>query len=125
MRQTLYHVNKLREDDDPDLQKSIIGRMHNNGALDETSLGNLIYMVELGRYDIHCLLRWLSKYGGENPGVLELIRAEPNGKSHGKMLLSEACVLETLRLNQSERLMRVVNRDIVFDGYQIGSSPVL
>ncbi len=115
----LGRLDKQRGYNDQWLQQSILGRMHNNGALDETTLGNLIYMVEMGRYDMHLLFRWLSKYGAENPDFLELICAESDEKQRGKNLLSEAFVLETLRLNQSERLMRVVNRDIVFDGYQI------
>jgi cytochrome P450 len=117
-----YLLRQLEEqsgDKDPCLQQSVMGRMHNNGVLDATSLGNLIYMVEMGRYDMHSLFRWLSKYGAENPGLLELIGAQSKEKQENKVLLSEAFVRETLRLNQSERLMRVVDRHIIFDGYQI------
>jgi cytochrome P450 len=112
-------LSKHTDDNESWLSSSIMGRMHEDGALDETSLGNLIYMVEMGRYDMHLLFRWLSKYGGDNPVPFESICTESDEKETKKTLLSEAFVLETLRLNQSERLMRVVNRDIIFDGYLI------
>ena len=115
----LGQLEQQGSDGNPGMQQSIMGRMHNNGALDETSLGNLIYMVEMGRYDMHHLLRWLSKYAGENPGQLERIRDNEQREKRDGTAPSEAFVLETLRLNQSERLMRVVNQDIEFDGYLI------
>ena len=115
----LEHLEQQGGAEDLWMQQSIMGRMHNNGALDETSLGNLIYMVEMGRYDMHHLFRWLSKYAGENPGQLERIRDSEPRVNDGNIAPSEAFVLETLRLNQSERLMRVVNRDIAFDGCHI------
>jgi len=88
------------------------------GPVDETMLGNLIYMVELGRYDLRGLLRWLSKYAGDRPAWLDRIAAEPAGGSDGRPA-AEAFVLETLRMDQSERLMRDVLQDIVFDGWLI------
>ena len=103
----------------PGSKDCILGRMSRDGLLDATSLGHLIYMVEMGRYDLHSLFRWLSKYAAEQPMLLAEIAAEAAGAAPKQMPLAEAFVLETLRLNQSERLMRVVNRDLVFDGYLI------
>lgn len=117
-----YLLGELgREEDswDDGLRQSIMGRMHKQASIDETSLGNLIYMVEIGRYDMRLLFRWLSKFGAENPEALEEIRGESPAGFRGKIPMSEAFVLETLRLSQSEVLMRVVNHDIVFDGYHI------
>lgn len=117
-----YLLEELgREEDswDDGLRQSIMGRMHTQETLDETSLGNLIYMVEIGRYDMRLLFRWLSKFGSENPEALEEIRVESFAGPRGKIPMSEAFVMETLRLSQSEVLMRVVNNDIVFDGYHI------
>jgi cytochrome P450 len=115
----LQELDNPKDDQDEWFQQGIIWRMHKQGALDETSLGNLIYMVEIGRYDMRLLFRWLSKYGAENPDVLERIRNESPETSSGRRALSQAFVLETLRLSQSEVLMRVVDSDIVFEGYQI------
>lgn len=117
-----YLLNQLEKHIDNErsgLQRSIIGRMYCAGDLDETSLGNLIYMVEMGRYDLRLLFRWLSKYAAENSALLERIAAGNTVAHDGRVSLEEAFVLETLRLNQSERLMRSVNRDINFEGFFI------
>jgi cytochrome P450 len=115
----LNQLDEYRDNEEPALQRSIIGRMYRAGGLDETSLGNLIYMVEMGRYDMRLLFRWLSKYAAENPALLERIAAGKTADHEGHVSLQEAFVLETLRLNQSERLIRNVNRDINFEGYFI------
>src|SRR5262249_38212141 len=39
-----------------------IATVEGASALDETVIGNAIYMVEMGRYDIRGLLRWILKY---------------------------------------------------------------
>ncbi|MBL4819765.1 MAG: cytochrome P450 [Gammaproteobacteria bacterium] len=117
-----YLLNQLdehRDNEGSGLQRSIVGRMYRAGGLDETSLGNLIYMVEMGRYDMRLLFRWLSKYAAENPALLERIAAGKTVDHEGRVSLQEAFVLETFRLNQSERLMRIANRDINFEGYFI------
>ncbi len=115
----LNQLDEQRDNEESGLQGSIIGRMSRAGGVDETSLGNLIYIVEMGRYDMRLLFRWLSKYAAENPAFLERIAEGKTLDQEGRVSLQEAFVLETLRLNQSERLMRVVNRDISFEGYFI------
>jgi cytochrome P450 len=105
------------------LENCILRRMDRDGALDETSLGHLIYMVEMGRFDMYSLFRWLSKFASANPQFLPRIADEakqtPDGERGGQRGIAEAFVLETLRLVQSERLMRVANRDLIFEGYLI------
>jgi len=115
----LSQLDEYFDNEEFGLQHSIVGRMHHSGDLDETSLGNLIYMVEMGRYDLQLLFRWLSKYAAENPALLERITVGKTTGHEGRVSLQEAFVLETLRLNQSERLMRVANRDISFEGHFI------
>jgi cytochrome P450 len=101
----------------PDRLDGIAARVNNQGLLDETMLGNLIYMVEMGRYDTHGLFRWLTKYAAEHPDYLQRIaQAETAVKEKS---LARAFVLETLRMDQSERLVRRVQRDIDFDGFLI------
>jgi len=85
--------------------------------LDEVLLGNLIYMVEMGRYDLHSLLRWLLKYAGESPDLMRRIASDDTAGPHDEKSLARAFVQETLRMDQSERLRRVVTEDFVFDGY--------
>lgn len=102
---------------DADFARGLLGRLAAAAPVDETLLGNLIYMVEMGRYDLRGLLRWISHYAALQPAWLDRIA----GNAH----LAEAFVLETLRLDQSERLMRRVQRDIVFDGYRLPKDAML
>ncbi len=88
------------------------------GTLPDPVLGNLIYMVEMGREDIRGLFRWVAKYLGDSPGVVAAIRAEAPPPV-GRIGLAEATVLETLRLDQSEGIMRRVHDDVVYEGMTI------
>ncbi|MGK0188365.1 MAG: cytochrome P450 [Verrucomicrobiales bacterium] len=96
---------------------SILGRLCEGNSLDETLLGNLIYMVEMGRYDTYSLFRWLSKYAADFPEFLERIAEETERPPEEEKTFTEAFVLETLRMDQSERLQRKVQNDFVFEGY--------
>lgn len=101
------------------LANSIAGELSRDKVLDETLLGNLIYMVELGRYDLAGLLRWLTKYAAAYPAFLKRLAVETNQEIDGKGTFAEAFVLETLRTDKSERLGRIAQRDLFFDGYLI------
>lgn len=89
------------------------------GKLSETMLGNLIYMVEMGRFDIYSLFRWMAKYGCDFPQAMKAI-AEA-GKQHHPLNNpnAESFVRETLRMDQSEKLIRQATREFVFEGYRI------
>lgn len=104
--------------------RGLLARLADAEAIDDTLLGNLIYMVEMGRYDLRGLLRWTTHYAAEQPAWMERIAAEAR-TAHDAWPLAEAFVLETLRMDQSERLMRRVRQDIVFDGYLIPKGSVL
>jgi cytochrome P450 len=88
-----------------------------SSEIDETVIGNLIYMVERGRHDLRDLLRWIFKYLSDHPAPVAALRAELAG-SAGASRLAEACVLETLRLDQSEHLNRRVLRSFEFEGFR-------
>jgi cytochrome P450 len=115
----LRQLSKPGSASDGWLENCILRRMNCDGALDETSLGHLIYMVEMGRFDMYSLFRWLSKFAAGNPDFLKRIAGESQQASIGQIGIAEAFVLETLRLVQSERLMRVANHDLIFEGYLI------
>lgn len=101
-------------------QSGLLGRLADLDDVDDALLGNLIYMVEMGRYDLRALFRWISKYAAENPKLIERIAGESvSDASDEKRPLADAFVLEVLRMDQSERLMRTVRQDIVFDGFVI------
>ncbi len=103
----------------PGSRESILGRLTDDGPVDETMLGNLIYMVEMGRYDTYSLFRWLTKYVGDHPAMARRLALEDPENPSGGGSFAEAFVLETLRTDKSERLIRKVHRDLVFDGYLI------
>jgi cytochrome P450 len=98
---------------------SIAGKLSADNILDDTLLGNLIYMVEMGRYDLSGLLRWLTRYAATEPALLDRLANETKQKVCGEESFAEAFVLETLRTDKSERLTRIAQRDLVFDGYLI------
>lgn len=85
------------------------------GALDATMVGNLIYMVEMGRYDMRGLFRWIARYAAVEPDWSG--RVATAGPEAGD--LARAFVQEVLRLEQSERLMRNVRAPIDFEGGRV------
>lgn len=97
----------------------LLNQTRDSGPVDDTLLGNLIYMVELGRYDLRGLFRWISKYAAEQPAWIDRIASESFRGPTGEDSVAEAFVLEVLRLEQSERLMRNVLKDIDFEGFFI------
>ena len=103
----------------PAMRQSVLGRMIEDGMPDAVMMGNLIYMVETGRYDNYSLFRWLTKHAADHPTMLDRIAQEDRAEPQPGKSFTEAFVLETLRMDQSERLMRRAQRDFVFDGYLI------
>ena len=91
----------------------LLGRLLAQPDFDAAMLGNLIYMTEMGRYDMQTYFRWLSRYAALNQPALLLARRSTQGDS----LLMRSFVLEVLRTDQSERLMRRCLSDIEFEGF--------
>jgi len=96
---------------------SVLKRMVEQGELNDTSAGILAYMVETGRFDLFSLLRWVLLYMALNPHIAAAVREARASDVTGSIPASRACVLETLRSNQSEAIQRVVTRDLEFEGY--------
>jgi cytochrome P450 len=84
---------------------------------DETSIGNLIQMTEAGRFDMMGLWTWLIVLLGEDEEILDRIVAAQEDQE--RLALCRAVVLEALRLEQSEFILRIATADIQFDGYFI------
>jgi len=74
----------------------------------EALLANLVYLIEMGRWDLTALLQWASRFLGENPGLLERLERQPE--------LAPALLKESLRMAQGLSLMRRVEQSFVFDG---------
>jgi cytochrome P450 len=85
--------------------------------IDETLVGNLIYMVERGRHDLRDLLRWIVKYLSDYPAPVAAMRADLAGPA-GTLRLAEPFVLETLRLDQAEVLHRRAVQSFEFEGFR-------
>ncbi len=66
----------LQSNPSESVQQSIVGRIHEAGALDETILTNIIYMVETGRFPIFSLMRWTTKYCVDHPDLSERFAVE-------------------------------------------------
>lgn len=96
------------------------------GSLDDTVLGNFIYIVEAGLNDLQGLLRWLVKFMLDHPQWLARLRAEAAaGATGGAEATAERVIKEVLRLEQSEYLMRRTTEPIEFEGYRIPANWVL
>lgn len=87
------------------------------GVLDETALGNLIYMVEMGRYDLFGFFRWIIKDLAENQDCVTRLSGLIGSKENQELV--NAFVQEALRMDQSERMIRQVERGFNWDGYHI------
>ena len=94
-------------------RSSVLSRLVQQGPIDATMLGNVIYMIEMGRHDIAGLLRWLTWFAATH--VEWLAQITRGGTDQVK--LAQAFVQETLRLEQSERLVRTVKQSFGFEGF--------
>lgn len=104
-----------RDGEKPELPNLLRNAVDMN-ELDETLVGNIIYMHEPAHFDIFSLWRWIIHYLADSPHVLEQYRnADPSEKPE----FAGAIVRETLRLDQSEVLLRKATKDIEFQGYHI------
>lgn len=96
----------------------LLGHFVRAGTLDETVLGNLVQMVVVASYDLGGLFLWLLKHVADDPATADLARG-PGDERADAVRPALAIVRETLRMEQSELLLRVATRDIVFDGFFI------
>jgi cytochrome P450 len=96
----------------------ILQSLHCANALDDTMLGNLIYMVEMGRYDTRGLFRWISRNAANAPQWVEEIRNSNTSDTGAAASIARSFILETLRMDQSERLIREVTEDFIFKGFR-------
>jgi cytochrome P450 len=124
LRSCIEDLIERQKNEAPAVAASVLSRLvaqHDPRATDETMIGNLIYMVELGRYDIRSLLRWIVKHLSDHPGVVASLAAVPaDGTTSGdvRASLARACVMETLRLEQVDALNRTVAAEFMFDGHR-------
>jgi cytochrome P450 len=92
-------------------------------AQDKTLLRNFIFLLQTSWIDVSDLLIWTFKLLGDNPHWTETLRTNLHSEDAGNIQsahqLANRIVLETLRLEQSEYLMRKALHDIQFEGFLI------
>lgn len=97
------------------LPGSVFGRLIKDDALDDTTIGNLIYMVEMGRADFASFFCRIVKFLGDDRSIFK--RIADAQKSNLGVSPAQSVTLEVLRMEQSERQMRSAKRDFVFDKF--------
>lgn len=109
-------LNTLAIDDEAPGDASYFSAIVRDGNLDEIMLGNLIYMVEIGRYDMGGLFRWIAHNAAVASDWASKIADETDAKAARE--IARAFVLETLRMDQSERLTREITDGFTFEGFE-------
>jgi cytochrome P450 len=122
-RLLLDEVKAIRSDGAGNRPPSALKFLAVKGELDDTALGNLIYMLEGGHFDLYSLWTWILQKLATHPEVMAAFRAERDERS--SRLMAEAIVLETLRLEQSESINRSTVSDVTFEGYLIPKNTVV
>lgn len=89
----------------------------------KTIYRNLIYLLQTSWFDVSDLIVWIVKMLADHPDTLEVIRRTLQvGTTESRARagrLADCIVWETLRLEQSEYLMRKTKKDIHYEGYFI------
>ncbi|MGI9605661.1 MAG: cytochrome P450, partial [Acidimicrobiales bacterium] len=80
-----------------------------------TTIRNLIYLMESSGNDVTGLLNWVLKHAVDHPDYLRELRN--SAAESGPKSLAHRMVAETLRLEQSEELGRVVSESFTFEGH--------
>ena len=101
---------------------SELTHLHPELLADDEVMGNFVYTLQTARLDVNGLLMWLLKQAGKHPDWMTRLAEEasrnpvevrrPDG-------LADRIVRETLRLHQSEFLLRRVKRPIRWEGFDI------
>ncbi len=99
-----------------------LARLHPEAITDDETMGNFVYSFHTARLDVAGLLVWLLVKAGNNPSWVAQLAVEMKQNSVDSLQaggLADRIVRETLRMHQSEFLMRRVTRPIQWDGYNI------
>ena len=112
-----------QSDDAPDRRPSFLAELvrAEPGAVDDpTTVRNLLYMVHLAAGDVAGLLVWTLKKLADHPEWVSRLRDEVESTASSAEppdTLAQRIVAETLRLEQSEYIVRRITRDIRWSGY--------
>ena len=110
-----------------DSRRSFLGELvasHPEAIASDEAMGNFAYALHTGRLDVSGLLVWLLAVLGENPAwVAKLNEVLKENECDALKVggLADRIVRETLRLRQSEFLLRRVRHPIEWEGFRIPS----
>jgi cytochrome P450 len=98
-------------------------RVNPEAVHDPTVIGNLIYILQTSWRDVAGLLLWTLKMLSDHPDWVTRLReglaSSEKDQDQGSDCLAVRIVMETLRLEQSEYLMRKVMQEIRFKDFVI------
>ena len=98
---------------------SELAAAHPDAVESDEILGNLAYALHTGRVDATSLLIWVVAMLGDHPDVTRAVRCRLEHAPGDTTDLADRIVRETLRLRQSEFLLRRTTGPVDFDGYVI------
>ena len=111
---------RVADERPPRCSLDLLARHHPDALCDPTLLGNLVYMIESGGRDLADLLTWVLKMLADQPAWLAKLEAETRSAGgDGEDGLAARIIAETLRLEQSESIVRTTRRPLVIGGYHI------
>ena len=97
-------------------------RQHPAAVDDPTAMGNLVYEMHITWADMSGFLMWLFRMLTDHPDWSERLRGDAASAAEDaahQTSLAARIVSETLRMEQSEHLYRIAERDIEYDGIRI------
>ncbi len=117
-------MRKLVEQDDGDRRSFLLelATKQPNALRSDEVLANFAYALHTGRVDVAGLLTWLVAMMGENPAWTRQLRNAVEDEEISELRpggLADRMVRETLRLRQSEFLMRRTKVPIAWGGFVI------
>jgi cytochrome P450 len=94
-------------------------RSHPGEELDQTAIRNLTFILLTSSGDVTGLLHWVLKMLSDHPQWVHRLQAELGNSDDARSAggIAERTVRETLRLEQSEYLMRRTKRTIRWNGF--------
>lgn len=123
IRERLSALASQQNEGEGVMPDSVFGKLIEAKAFDHTTIGNLIYMVEMGRADFASFFSRIVTFLGDDRAIFK--RIVDTRESDPSVSIAQSVTLETLRMEQSERLMRSAKRDFVFEGFLFPKSAVV
>lgn len=122
MREIISEMQKLSKRNDlPDSFLSELAKAHPQALGSDAMMGSFAYALHTARIDLAGLMVWVLAVIGENPQWIPALRAEcasnPGADEVGG--LADRIIRETLRMRQSEFIIRRARKDIDWNGFLI------